>query len=214
MTEIPINELTAGTLDGAGIYDVLMRTTKVHLDQEYNQNRIRGPEYSQVYLGSMEAAMRVSLDFLTQRRKIALEAQLLTEQITLVHQQGLNAVTEGEVLTQQVCKLKAEYDLLILQKERVSAETALLTQKLATEKAQTVSLGVDVDSVVGRQKSLYLAQTNGFTRDAEQKVAKLMVDTWNVRRTTDEGTVADGTNMLSDAVVGRAVNKMLAGVGA
>lgn len=214
MTELPISELTTGTLDGTGIYDVLMRTTKVHLDQEYNQNRIRGPEYSQVYLGSMEAAMRVALDFLTQRRKIALEAQLLTEQITLVHQQGLNAVTEGEVLTQQVCKLKAEYDLLILQKERVSAETALLTQKLATEKAQTVELGVDADSVLGRQKALYLAQTTGFTRDAEQKVAKVMVDTWNVRRTTDEGTVADGTNMLSDAIVGRAVNKMLAGVGA
>ena len=90
----------------------------------------------------------------------------------------------------------------------------MLTQKLATEKAQTVALGVDADSVLGRQKALYLAQTTGFTRDAEQKVAKVMVDTWNVRRTTDEGTVADGTNMLSDAIVGRAVNKMLAGVGA
>jgi hypothetical protein len=41
-----------------------------------------------------------------------------------------------------------------------------------------------------------------------------MVDTWNVRRTTDEGTVADSVNNLNDAAVGRAVNKLLAGVNA
>jgi hypothetical protein len=70
------------------------------------------------------------------------------------------------------------------------------------------------DSVVGRQKALYQAQTDGFTRDAEQKAAKLLVDTWSVRRTTDEGTVADGTNMLNDATVGRAITKLLDGVGA
>ena len=102
----------------------------------------------------------------------------------------------------------------MLQKDRATAETSLLTQKIVTEKAQTTGIGVDVDSVVGRQKALYLAQTTGFTRDAEQKVAKLMADTWNVRRTTDEGTIADGTNMLNDATVGRAIKKMLEGVGA
>ena len=41
-----------------------------------------------------------------------------------------------------------------------------------------------------------------------------MADTWNVRRTTDDGTVADTTNMLNDATIGRAINKMLSGVGA
>ena len=73
---------------------------------------------------------------------------------------------------------------------------------------------MDDNSVIGKQKALYGAQTEGFTRDAEQKAAKLMVDSWNVRRTTDEGTVADSTNMLNDAAVGRAVNKLLSGVGA
>ena len=68
--------------------------------------------------------------------------------------------------------------------------------------------------MVGKQKALYTAQTTGFTRDAEQKAAKLMVDSWNVRRTTDDGTVADGVNNLNDAAVGRAVIKLLNGVGA
>lgn len=228
MTDIVISDLTEAKLAGAGVFDVLMRATKAHLDEEFNKNRIKGAEYSTVYLGSLESVMRTALDFLMQKQKVALEAQLLELQVTLAGvevekahaqrdllvQQALNAVEEGKVLAQQVCKLKAEYDVLLLQKDRQNAETALLTQKLATEKAQTTGIGVDADSILGRQKALYLAQTNGFTRDAEQKVAKLMADTWNVRRTTDEGTIADGTNMLNDATVGRAIKKMLEGVGA
>jgi hypothetical protein len=51
-------------------------------------------------------------------------------------------------------------------------------------------------------------------RDAEQKAAKVLVDTWTVRRTTDEGTSANTTNQLSDAHVGRVIGKLLSGVGA
>lgn len=214
MTDIVVSSLTEAELLGNGVFDVLMRATKAHLDSEYKLNRIRGPEYSSVYLGSIQAVMQTALQFVLQNQKASLEAELLEKQIALVHQQGLNAVIEGTVLEAQQCKLKAEYDLTMLSKDKTSAETALLTQKIATEKAQTTALGVDDDSILGKQKALYTAQTTGFARDAEQKVAKLMADTWNVRRTTDEGTVADSTNMLSDVVVGRAITKMLNGIGA
>lgn len=141
--------------------------------------------------------------------KLHTEAQTL-----LVTQQKENAIIEGTVLVAQECKLRAEYDLTLAATQKSTEETALLAQKVATERAQITSMGVDADSVVGRQKSLYLAQADGFKRDAEQKAAKLMVDTWNVRRTTDEATAADGTNLLNDASVGRAVSKLLSGVGA
>ena len=68
--------------------------------------------------------------------------------------------------------------------------------------------------MVGKQKLLYGAQTQGFSRDAEQKAAKLMVDTWSVRRTTDEAEEANGVNKLDNTYVGRAVQKLLTGVGA
>lgn len=129
-------------------------------------------------------------------------------------QQTLNAVTEGLVLQAQKCKLQAEFDFTQAQTTKSAQELALLAQKTATERAQVTALGVDADSVVGRQKALYQAQTSGFARDAEQKAAKLMADTWSVRRTTDEGTVADATNKLNDATVGRVITKLLDGVGA
>jgi hypothetical protein len=221
VTPITLANLTTTTLEGAGVFDVLMRANKVHLDSEFSKGRIKGSEYATVYLGSLEAVLSASVAFLLQRDKSILEVQLLEQQVlqvqaqtALVTQQKANAIIEGTVLTGTKCKLDAEYDVLILTKDKTAQETALLGQKALTERAQTTALGVDVDSVVGRQKALYVAQTTGFTRDAEQKAAKVMVDSWNVRRTTDEGTVADATNMLNDAAVGRAVTKLLGGVGA
>lgn len=217
----PLQELTTASLEGTGVFDVLMRANKAHLEAEFNKGRIRGPEYATVYLGSLEAVMNAALTFLLQKEKSAaevaqIEAQtlLIEQQTLLAEQQTANALAEHAVLVAQECKLRAEYDVLMQSKLKTAEEVTLLTWKTNTEKAQTIALGVDEDSVIGRQKKLYMAQTDGFTRDAEQKVAKLMVDSWNVRRTTDEGTVADGTNMLYDPAVGRAVNKLLAGVGA
>ena len=212
MALVPLSDLTQASLTGEGAFDVLMRATKEHLEAEYRAGHIKGTDYATVYLGSLTQVMQTALTFLLAKQKTDLEAQLLQKQIELTNQQRINAEVEMTVLQAQKCKLDAEFDLLKEQSLKGAAETALLTQKVVTERAQTLAVGVDADSVLGKQKALYQAQTDGFTRDAEQKAAKLMVDSWNVRRTTDEGTVADGTNMLNDYAVGRAVTKLLAGV--
>jgi hypothetical protein len=316
---IVLEDLTTGDVAGSGVFDKLMQVTRAHLDVEFDKNRIRGPEYSQVYLGQLTQVMSASLQFLLQKDKVALESALIEQQMEVAKQQAANLVLEGQnlllqgqllaaqkqnldverdltiakaeqtrqqtqnliaekanvllqapILTQQKlnlinentrtteqtkqitqqtknlvnqdlqeiektklvviqaanavlegkvmvateCKLRAEYDVLLETKTKTAQETALLGQKVATERAQTVGGGVDADSVIGKQKTLYQAQADGFKRDAEQKAAKLLVDSWNVRRTTDSGTVADATNMLNDATVGRAVKAVLAGVGA
>jgi len=209
-----IADLTSATIDGTGVFDVLMRANKAHLEQEFTKGRIKGPEYATVYLGALDAVLSASIQFLLQRAKAQAEIDQIKAQTALIGQQTANAIIEGTVLTAQECKLQAEFDVLMSTLLKTDQETQLLMWKVTTEKAQTMALGVDANSVVGRQKDLYLAQTNGFTRDAEQKAAKVMVDSWNVRRTTDEGTVADHVNNLNDVAVGRAVTKLLTGVGA
>lgn len=225
---ITLTDLTQATVDGTGVFDVLMRANKAHLESEFQKNRIKGAEYATVYLGSLESVMSGAIQFLLQKDKMALEAQLVARQIMLaevevikanaqveeIRAKTLNLGAELLVLQAQKCKLDAEFDLLQSTNLKTAEEIQLLVWKTNTEKAQTLGTGVDENSVIGKQKALYGAQTSGFTRDAEQKVAKVMVDSWNVRRTTDEGTVADGTNMLNDAAVGRAVTKLLSGVGA
>ena len=234
LTNMPVERLTEAKLTGKGVFDVLMQSVKLHLEQEYNQNRIRGTEYSQVYLGSMTAILEQSTRFLLDKDKsfyeIALvEAQvrLADAQVRLVEKQIEKEDQEAALRAAQVAKINREIltmdisdnlltaQVLLAQAQKIStdAQSALVIQKTNTEKAQTLAAGVDVDSVVGKQKALYQSQIDGFKRDAEQKAARTMIDTWNARRTTDEGTVADATNRLDDSTIGKAVEKLLVGVG-
>lgn len=299
---VVLTDLTQASINGTGVFDTLMRAVREHLENEFKLGRIKGPEYSTVYLGSLDSVLQTSLNFVATSKKIALEADLLAQQVlslqaevslkakqieladkelliaaqkltlasreadiataklanipkegalldaqaalqtqqkinliseelgidartALTTQQAANAVHEGEVLVGQKCKLDAEYDMILGTTLKVAGETSLLAQKTVTERAQTSAVGVDADSVVGKQKALYGAQTEGFARDAEQKAAKLLVDTWSVRRTTDEGTIAGQAkdangnpigvdNRLGDADISRVVTKLLQGVGA
>lgn len=234
LTNMPVERLTEAKLTGKGVFDVLMQSVKLHLEQEYNQNRIRGTEYSQVYLGSLTAILEQATRFLLDKDKsfyeIALvEAQvrLAEAQVRLVEKQIEKEDQEAALRAAQVAKINREIltmnisdnlltaQVLLTQAQKIStdAQSALVIQKTNTEKAQTLAAGVDVDSVVGKQKALYQSQIDGFKRDAEQKAARTMIDTWNARRTTDEGTVADATNRLDDSTIGKAVEKLLVGVG-
>lgn len=80
------------------------------------------------------------------------------------------------------------------------AENSLLNQKAVTELSQTsdnipagsgMNISTDVQGIIEKQKNLFQKQTDGFDRDAEQKMAKIMVDTWSVRQTTDGATTSD-----------------------
>lgn len=74
--------------------------------------------------------------------------------------------------------------------------------------------GKPVTGVVGKQKAVYDAQIKGFKDDALQKAAKMLVDTWSVRKSTDtDGTIVDGTNKLEDASIGKAIKALGDSVG-
>ena len=131
----------------------------------------------------------------------------------LTTQQKDNAAVENTVLVAQECKLRAEYDSILANTLRVASEKSLLDQKLATEKAQTMDGICGADSVLGKQKALYEGQAIGYKRDAEQKAAEIMFKSWATRKTTDDATPVNDSNKLTDAYIGAAIGKLLAGIG-
>ena len=189
---------TDSDVTGTGVFDVMMNSIRANVYEEYREGRITGAEYAQVYLSAMNSAADRALSFVLQQHKVDLEAQKI--------------VAEIEVLTDTACKLKQEFEVLEQQELKVIAETGLVGQKTATEAAQISGTNVDANSVIGRQKELYFAQGEAFIRDGEQKATKIMVDTWNVRKTTDETTDTTDTN-LSNPDIGLAVAKLMAGIG-
>ena len=237
---ITLADLTEAKVDGAGAFDTLMRSMVGHLELEFNKGRLRGADYANVYLNSLTPVLQNSVVFLLQKDEAAGKAALVAAQVELTKVQILLAEAElarellnKELIAAQVdkvkaetvnlgqqlnnlmaeeCVLKSQFDINKSQNLQVVSQTSLVNQKVATEKAQTSGIGVEPTSVIGKQIALYTAQADGFVRDAEQKAAKILIDTWNVRRTTDVGTVADATNKLNDVNIGRAVEALLGGV--
>lgn len=237
MAKPTITDITEGKVAGNGIFDQLMYAVEAHIHQEYQHKRITGQDYSKLYLGALQSTLDQTLRFITEREQAELiqkqieladkqilkadkEIALMDEQIlkiqaetALITQQQANAVKEGVILDLQDDKLSAEISLLGVQELKVTAEKDLLAQKKITEQAQTQSGIAAADSVVGNQNALYAAQKDGFTRDAEQKAARILVDTFNIRATQDGTVTADYVNHLSDEDIGRVIDKLMTGVG-
>lgn len=173
---IKIDDLTTCEIGGSGIFDKLMTTVALYINEEFSKGRLTGKDYATVYLGGMTGVLQASVAYLTRDKEI----------------------------------------------EKLNAEISLLRQKTVTELANTCNtiptgLGfnntITIQGNVGKQMDLYSAQTAGFARDAEQKLLKMLIDTWSVRRTTDDGTIASPSNGLDDASILSLVNKAKAGIG-
>jgi hypothetical protein len=200
MTDIAVTDLTNSTTadDGSGIFDVLINAVELHIVAQYEEGRITGEDYASVYLGAMQSTLAESVKFLLAEQSAGLEADLLNEK---VKSEVKNNQTDG-VIDNQVAKLVSE--------------KALLDQKTLTEEAQIEDIveGSAVAGTVGKKNELFAAQTAGFTRDAEQKMAKIMVDTWNVAKTADPTGISGNTdNNLTDADIGAVIAKAKAGIG-
>lgn len=188
MTIPAIEDLTTIEVDGTGAFDQLMQATKNHLQEEYKAGRIKGAEYSQVYLGSLVAVLDQAVKY-------------------------LSAKDQNELIKAQTAKVEAEIRLVEAQIELNNIQNELMLQKVKTEKAQIHDLvdGLPVLGVIGKQKTLYERQADGFLRDAEHKMAKLMADVWAVQRTTDEGFAP--STQLANASIDAVITKAKQGVG-
>jgi hypothetical protein len=88
----PIDTLTTEALNGTGVFDILMRATKLHLQEEYDAQRITGHEYATVYLGALAAVLQTSTQFLMNTQQV----NLLNAQIGLVRQQTVTELANTD----------------------------------------------------------------------------------------------------------------------
>ena len=134
------------------------------------------------------------------------DIELKIGQLSLQEKQLLLSEAELEVKRQEI-----QVQLAAIESQKAQAE--LYTQKVKTEKAQTEGDVAKPGSVLGANVAVLMAQAEGYMSDKRQKAAKILVDTWNVRRNSDDATEANVTNQLHDANVGVAVNGLMVDAG-
>lgn len=107
--QLDVRELTTKALDGTGVFDVLMASTSLHIQNEYDKGRIRGPEYSQVYLGGLQATLSASIEYLTRSKTLGIEISNQEKQGLLIEAQTKLAEAQAaQVVQETTTKLPAE----------------------------------------------------------------------------------------------------------
>ena len=199
------DDLTTVSLDGSGVFDLLMQTSVLHLKREMQEGRITGASYTQAYMAAMQYAMQNAVQFVTSSKQINGQLHLL-EQQTITEK----AQTADEVDTVPVAgSVKAQTDQIRSVTAQNNASTALIEQKRITEAGQTTN---NTAGILGAQQQLYIAQKEGFEFDKVYKFASKLSDVWISRLSLD--TVSDiGAAGMGDASILAAINELRSAVG-
>ena len=207
---VTVDDITQGSVTGTGIFDKLMATVAAQLQAEFKADRITQTDYGQVYVSALNNTLGQAIQFLLTKDQAALQAATLAAQYEKIALEKLQ-------LEYQIAQIQQQTLLIQSQILTDAAQRGLIEQKTVTEVAQTQdnptsNVSAGYSGVVGKQNALYAAQTTGFTRDAEQKAAKLALDILATQLSTDDSMTVANTNM-HPAAIGALVQKLATGIG-
>ena len=214
---VTVDDITQGSVTGTGIFDKLMATVAAQLQAEFKADRITQTDYGQVYVSALNNTLGQAIQFLLTKDQAALQAATLAAQYEKIALEKDILELQKQQLTLQLAQLEQQTLLMQSQILTDAAQRALINQKTVTEIAQTQhtpmsNTSTGYSGVVGKQNALYAAQTTGFTRDAEQKAAKLALDILATQLSTDDSMTVANTNM-HPAAIGALVQKLATGIG-
>ena len=184
MATLDVKNITTGTIDGTGTFDVLMQTVFLHLQREYASGRITGDMYAKAYIEIMNNTLAQATQYVVA---------------------AFQATANDDLVAAQIRKINKDIEL-------VTEQIELIDYQGISEQAKYLDVvnGQVIAGTIGKQKEVYTAQTKGFKDSALQSLAKTMIDTWSVRRSTDEGTQTTPESKLYDGNIGNAVQAMFA----
>ncbi len=197
MAQITNKDLTTVNLEGSGIFDELMKTVQLRLDSEYAKNRIKGADYSKVYLGAMSATMQQSLAFLMGKQAADKQAELLaaqaateainttiaakklllvTEEVKIAEQAVTNLTTEALILAQKLLLITEEVTLAGKKTDKITEDENLVKEqvKIANQEVLTPAqvLLVKAATVAIKQEEAEIIVEKGLLLDEELLLKK------------------------------------------
>ena len=182
MATLDVKDITTGTIDGTGTFDVMMQTVFLHLQREYASGRITGDMYAKAYIEIMNNTLAQATQYVVA---------------------AFQATANDDLVAAQIRKINKDIEL-------VTEQIELIDYQGISEQAKYLDVvnGQVIAGTIGKQKEVYTAQTKGFKDSALQSLAKTMIDTWSVRRSTDEGTQTTPESKLYDGNIGNAIEAM------
>jgi hypothetical protein len=177
---------------GEGLFDQLMLTMKGHVHEEYAQQRITSADYARVFLGTMEAALSNTTQFLMAGLLLDLQKMKIEAEIRLIDLEGEKLRFEIDYMyPAQLIKLEQE-GLLIAAQVRLAEANILKTR------AEILKIEAEIALMV-LQEALIAAQIDKIEAEISFINAKILTEMANTT-----------TNFTPGSIVGRQTNLLRA----
>lgn len=163
---ISINDLTSSELSGTGtgVFDILIKKVNAELESQFVKGYLKGGEYAQVYVGSLNTVMSQSIQFMLSKDKINAELELieLQKQQQVTVNEKLKIEKEILAIQKQITELQrteasTRNELLQLEKITVGKQQTLLDKQILVEDQRRLNMGQEQLQITA-QKDLLLQQ--------------------------------------------------------
>ena len=153
---LDIEDFTKVDIKGDGVFDKLLQTFRIHLQEEFDKNRIVGKQYSDAFIQGYLGIERDAIELMLAKEKQALEIKLLESQIA--GQQKQNELIDAQIagimldniakdfnntkmLPEQLAQIIKENDILDVDRQTKGYNLDFILpaqlQSMLAEKAQT-----------------------------------------------------------------------------
>lgn len=125
-----INDFTKVSLTGSGIFDIMMASAELHIQDEYKKNRITGSNYATTYLGIIQTVLQLATQFTltVDNSWIELERLKLEKEKLKLELAIQNAELEIKKVQLEIAKAQLEQE---------KAKIPLIQAQVVTEQAKT-----------------------------------------------------------------------------
>lgn len=165
-TTISITDLTSSEQSGTGtgVFDILIKKVNAELESQFVKGYLKGGEYAQVYVGSLNTVMSQSIQFMLSKDKINAELELieLQKQQQVTVNEKLKIEKEILAIQKQITELQrteasTRNELLQLEKITVGKQQTLLDKQILVEDQRRLNMGQEQLQITA-QKDLLLQQ--------------------------------------------------------
>lgn len=190
-TVITLNDITNGDIEGDGSFDKLMKSVSTHLHQEYNDGRIVGSDYANVYTSSLQNVLLQAMQFELTKVASGAQADTALEQakqatvqttiVTATKQEQIDMILNQKLISdEQVVQSGVQGDILDEQHAQALKQTSLVTTQdevaSATKQDQIDGVASQTD-IVEEQAKQALVQTTVATATEQDQIELLAAQT-------------------------------------
>lgn len=141
-----INELTTGSIDGEGTFDLLMKTLKAHLWNEYENERIRGTDYANAYIQAMNGALGHIMDYALKKATLPLELEQLEANVQKTAAETVYITKQGGLIDAQIYSTMKEVELKDYELKYIKPiELELKKEELAIRRLEAELKKLDIE---------------------------------------------------------------------